>query len=103
MLIGYARVSTQDQNLDLQIEALTKALEILCEGDILVVWKLGCLGCSVKNLVDLVGKLHKQSIQFRSLTGAIDTGTPSGRFFYHVMASWLKWNVNLQSSIPVQD
>ncbi len=110
MLIGYARVSTQDQNLDLQIEALTKAgckricsdkisgsraerpgltkaLEMLREGDTLIVWKLDRLGRSVKNLVDLVGELHKQGIQFKSLTDAIDTGTPSGRFFFHVMAS----------------
>ena len=110
MLIGYARVSTQDQNLVLQSEALTKAgcekifndkisgsraerpgltkaLEMLREGDTLVVWKLDRLGRSVKNLVDLVGELHQQGIQFKSLTDAIDTGTPSGRFFFHVMAS----------------
>ena len=110
MLIGYARVSTQDQNLDLQIDALTnagckkifhektsgsraerpefsKALETLRGGDTLVVWKLDRLGRSVKNLVDLVGELHKQGVQFKSLTDAIDTGTPSGRFFFHVMAS----------------
>jgi DNA invertase Pin-like site-specific DNA recombinase len=110
MLIGYARVSTQDQNLDLQIDALTnagckkifhektsgsraerpefsKALEALREGDTLVVWKLDRLGRSVKNLVDLVGELHNQGIQFKSLTDVIDTGTPSGRFFFHVMAS----------------
>lgn len=110
MLIGYARVSTQDQNLDLQIDALTKAgchkvfddkisgsraerpgltkaLEMLREGDTLVVWKLDRLGRSVKHLVDLVGELYKQGIQFKSLTDAIDTGTTSGRFFFHVMAS----------------
>ena len=110
MLIGYARVSTQDQNLDLQIESLTKtgckkifedkisgsraerpglanALEMLREGDTLVVWKLDRLGRSVKQLIDLVGELHKQGVQFKSLTDAIDTGTPSGRFFFHVMAS----------------
>jgi DNA invertase Pin-like site-specific DNA recombinase len=110
MLIGYARVSTQDQNLDLQIDALTKAgceklyqekmsgsratrpefskaLEAMRRGDTLVVWKLDRLGRSVKNLVDLVGELHKQGVQFKSLTDAIDTGTPSGRFFFHVMAS----------------
>jgi DNA invertase Pin-like site-specific DNA recombinase len=109
MLIGYARVSTQDQNLELQREALTKAgcqkvfedkvsgtradrpglaktLEMLREGDTLVVWKLDRLGRSVKQLVDLVGELHKQGAQF-GLTDAIDTGTPSGRFFFHVMAS----------------
>lgn len=110
MLIGYARVSTQEQNLDLQLEALTKSgcekifddkisgsrterpglnklLEMLREGDTLVVWKLDRLGRSVKNLVDLVGELHKKGVQFRSLTDSIDTGTSSGRFFFHVMAS----------------
>lgn len=110
MMIGYARVSTQDQNLDLQTEALTRAgcekiyedkisgvrverpgltraLEMLREGDTLVVWKLDRLGRSVKQLVDMVGELHKRGIQFKSLTDAIDTGTPAGRFFFHVMAS----------------
>ncbi len=110
MLIGYARVSTQDQNLDLQIDALrkagctkvfedklsgsradrpglTKTLEMLREGDTLVIWKLDRLGRSVKHLVDLVGELHTRDVQFRSLTDAIDTSTPSGRFFFHVMAS----------------
>jgi DNA invertase Pin-like site-specific DNA recombinase len=110
MLIGYARVSTQDQNLDLQRKALTqagcqkvfedkvsgtradrpglaKAQEMLREGDTLVVWKLDRLGRSVKQLVDLVGELHRQGVQFKSLTDAIDTGTASGRFFFHVMAS----------------
>ena len=109
MLIGYARVSSQDQNLDLQIDALTKAgchkiiddkisgsraerpgltkaLEMLREGDTLVVWKLDRLGRSVKNLVDLVGELYKQGIQFKSLTDAIDTGTTSGRLFFHIVA-----------------
>lgn len=110
MMIGYARVSTQDQHLDLQTEALARAgcekiyedkisgvrterpglartLEMLREGDTLVVWKLDRLGRSVKQLVDMVGELHKQGIQFKSLTDAIDTGTPAGRFFFHVMAS----------------
>ena len=110
MLIGYARVSTQDQNLELQLDALTKAgcqkvfedtisgtradrpglgkaLEMLREGDTLVVWKLDRLGRSVKQLVELVSDLHKQNVQFKSLTDSIDTGTPSGRFFFHVMAS----------------
>jgi DNA invertase Pin-like site-specific DNA recombinase len=61
--------------------------DTLREGDTLVVWKLDRLGRSVKNLVDLVGKLHTQGVQFKSLTDAIDTGTASGRFFFHVMAS----------------
>ena len=115
MLIGYARVSTQDQNLDLQIEALNQAgckklfedkisgsraerpglaklLEMLREGDTLVVWKLDRLGRSVKNLVDLVGSLHKQGVQFKNLTDAIDTGTPSGRFFSMLWPVWPRWD-----------
>ena len=110
MLIGYARVSTQDQHLELQREALVKAgcqkvfedkvsgtradrpglakaLEMLREGDALVVWKLDRLGRSVKQLVDLIGELRQQGVQFKSVTDAIDTGTPSGRFCFHVMAS----------------
>lgn len=110
MLIGYARVSTQDQNLALQYDALTqagcerifedkasgsraerpglhKAMEMLRAGDMLVVWKLDRLGRSVKQLVDMVESLQRQGVQFRSLTDAIDTSTASGRFFFHVMAS----------------
>jgi DNA invertase Pin-like site-specific DNA recombinase len=110
MNIGYARVSTQEQNLNPQEQALkqagctkifedqisgsrgdrpglAKALEILRAGDTLVVWKLDRLGRSVKQLVDLVGELQEQDIQFRSLTDSIDTSTSSGRFFFHVMAS----------------
>ena len=109
-LIGYARVSTQDQNLALQYDALmhagcqkvfedkisgTKAerpglslcLEMLREGDTLVVWKLDRLGRSVKQLVNLVGELQEQGIHFKSLTDSIDTSTAAGRFFFHVMAS----------------
>uniref|UniRef100_E6PQD3 Site-specific DNA recombinase e14 prophage n=1 Tax=mine drainage metagenome TaxID=410659 RepID=E6PQD3_9ZZZZ len=110
MLIGYARVSTQDQNLDLQRQALeaagcakvyedqisgvraarpglSSALEMLREGDTLVVWKLDRLGRTVKGLMELVESLQSRGIQFRSLTDAIGTSGPSGRFFFHVMAS----------------
>ena len=110
MLIGYARVSTQDQNLDLQRTALIKAgcqkvfedtvsgsraerpglaaaLEMLREGDTFVVWKLDRLGRIVKQLIDFIGELHDRGVEFKSLTDSIDTGTPSGRFFFHVMAS----------------
>lgn len=110
MLIGYARVSTQDQSVELQRDALakagckkvftdkisgaqaerpglSKALEILRDGDTLIVWKLDRLGRSVKNLVDLVGELAQQGVHFKSLTDSIDTTTPSGRFFFRVMAS----------------
>ena len=110
MLVGYARVSTQDQNLDMQRKALTEAgcgklfeekatgsqtdrpglmqtLEFAREGDTLVVWKLDRLGRSVKHLVELVATMEARGINFRSLTDNIDTGTPAGRFFFHVMAS----------------
>jgi len=110
MLIGYARVSTQDQHFALQREALETAgcqkifedklsgsradrpgliaaLEMLRDGDTLVVWKLDRLGRSVKQLIILVSELHNRGVQFKSLTDSIDTGTPSGRFFFHVMAS----------------
>jgi len=110
MLIGYARVSTSDQNLDLQLDALHKAgcekiyrdtasgsrrdrhgleqaLEQARPGDTLVVWKLDRLGRTVKDLVELVGHLEKRGVHFQSLTDSIDTSTPAGRFFFHVMAS----------------
>jgi DNA invertase Pin-like site-specific DNA recombinase len=108
--IGYARVSTEDQSLDLQLDALRQAgcervftekasaakthRPGLCEarshmrnGDVLVVWKLDRLGRSVKGLVDLVDKLAEEGVQFHSLTDGIDTTTPHGRFFFHLMAS----------------
>jgi DNA invertase Pin-like site-specific DNA recombinase len=110
MLIGYARVSTEDQNLDLQLDALkmagcyqvctdrmsgaTKvrpgledAFKYLRPGDTLVVWKLDRLGRTVKGLVDLVEELQAKGIMFRSLTDGIDTSTPAGRFFFHVMSA----------------
>jgi Resolvase, N terminal domain len=98
MLIGYARVSTGDQNLELQLAALTKAsckpiftdkisgakadrpglretLSHLRETDTLVVWKLDRLGRSVKGLVDLVNELQERHVHFKSLTDGIDTKT----------------------------
>jgi DNA invertase Pin-like site-specific DNA recombinase len=123
VLIGYARVSTQDQNLDLQKDALTKAgcekimedqisgaraerpglaqaLGDLRAGDTLVVWKLDRLGRSVRNLIDLVSSLQARDVQFKSLTDAIDTGTPSGRFFFHVMASLAEMERDLTNKNP---
>lgn len=108
--IGYARVSTRDQNLELQLAALraagcdrifedtmsgtkagrpglAKALEALREGDTLIVWKLDRLGRSVKDLLDFAGGLSERGIGFVSLTDSIDTTTASGRFFFNVMAS----------------
>lgn len=110
MLIGYARVSRTDQNLSLQTTALTnagceriledtmsgskasrpgldKALDLLREGDTLMVWKLDRLGRSVGGLVELVNKLKKQGVHLKSLTDAIDTSSSSGMFFFQVMAS----------------
>ena len=110
MLIGYARVSTQEQNLDLQIEALKsagcekifedkmsgtradrpglgRALEMLREGDTLVIWKLDRLGRTVVGLVSLVSDLSTRGVQFRSITDCIDTSTTAGRFFFNIMAS----------------
>lgn len=110
MLIGYARVSTDDQNLDLQRDALEgagceriyqdklsgsktvrpgldEALSQLRQGDVFVIWKLDRLGRSVKGLVDFVSELESRGVQFKSLTDGIDTTTPSGRFFFHIMAS----------------
>ncbi len=110
MLIGYARVSTTDQKLELQTDALqevgckkifedrlsgtkknraglTEAQEYLREGDTLVVWKLDRLGRSVKDLVELVADLQKREVNFRSLTDGIDTSTTAGRFFFHVMSA----------------
>lgn len=111
MLIGYARVSTQDQNLELQCSALNKAgcekiyqekisgarnnnrpelqqaLDMLREGDTLIVWKMDRLGRSVKGLIELTAMLQQKNINFKSLTDNVDTATPSGRFFFHMMAS----------------
>ena len=110
MVIGYARVSTDAQSLALQLDALaqahcqrvftdkasgtnsnrpglTEALSHLREGDVLVIWKLDRLGRTVKGLVDFVSELADRGVQFRSLTDGIDTATPTGRFFFHVMAS----------------
>ncbi|HAB36956.1 MAG TPA: DNA invertase [Rhodobacteraceae bacterium] len=110
MLIGYARVSTKDQDLSLQNEALEQAgcdrifedhasgaksdreglrlaFEVLRKGDSLVIWKLDRLGRSVKDLVSIVADLEKRGVHFKSVTDNIDTSTTSGRFFFHVMAS----------------
>lgn len=110
MLIGYIRVSTNDQNTDLQRNALRsadcaqifedkisgktserpglkKALRTLREGDTLVVWKLDRLGRSMRHLVMLTEELRGRGVNFRSLTDSIDTSTAMGRFFFHVMGA----------------
>lgn len=110
MLIGYARVSTADQDLALQIDALTKAgceriftdkasgakadrpgladaLEYARGGDALVIWKLDRLGRSIRGLIDLAAGLSSREVDFRSLTDGFDTATPSGRLLFHILAS----------------
>ena len=108
MKIGYARVSTGDQNPDLQLAALkragckriftdkttgahvkrpdlTKCLKALNEGDTLTVWKLDRLGRSLRDLIGLLDDLKAQGVAFRSLTEAIDTTTPTGRALWQMV------------------
>lgn len=110
MLIGYARVSTADQDLSLQTDALTAAgceklftdkasgagvrrpgledaLAFLRAEDTLVVWKLDRLGRSIQGLIALAADLSQREVHFRSLTDGFDTSTPSGRLLFHVLAS----------------
>jgi DNA invertase Pin-like site-specific DNA recombinase len=110
MLVGYARVSTEDQNLDLQKDALAKAgceriwedrasgarddrpglaaaLSHAREGDCLVVWRLDRLGRSLRSLIDFTEELRERGVEFRSLTEGIDTTTPAGRFYFHILGA----------------
>jgi DNA invertase Pin-like site-specific DNA recombinase len=110
MIIGYARVSTEDQSLDLQRDALGKAgaervfeehasgarddrpelgaaLSHARKGDCLVVWRLDRLGRSMKSLIGFVEELRERGVDFRSVTEGIDTTTAAGRFFFHVLAA----------------
>jgi DNA invertase Pin-like site-specific DNA recombinase len=110
MLIGYARVSTHDQTLDLQKDALEKAgceltftdtisgtkakrpgleqaLAYLREGDILVVWRLDRLGRSLRDLIDTITTLHERGIGFKSLTEQIDTTTSGGKLVFHIFGA----------------
>ena len=110
MNIGYMRVSTADQDLSLQRDALTAAgcekiyedvisgaaterpglkdaLDYVREGDVLVVWKLDRLGRSLSHLVDVVGQLEARKVGFRSLTETIDTTTAQGRLIFHLFSA----------------
>lgn len=110
MLIGYSRVSTIEQNLDLQTDALTKAgcdkifkdvasgvktnkngldeaLNSLREGDMLVVWKLDRLGRSLKHLIEVINQLHQQKISFKSLRENIDTTSSGGKLIFHIFCA----------------
>ncbi len=118
MLIGYARVSTVDQDLALQRDALAEAgckhvyteqlsgavtdrpelreaLKFARSGDTLVVWKLDRLARSVKQLIETVEKLRSRDIGFRSLTEAIDTTTARGRFVFHMYSALAEFERSL--------
>ena len=108
--VGYARVSTLDQDLSLQLDALAAArcgkvfedrasgvradrpglqaaLDYVRDGEVLVVWKLDRLGRSLPHLIETVTALSKRGVGFRSLTEAIDTSTPGGRFIFHIFGA----------------
>lgn len=109
-LIGYARVSTAEQDTALQTDALNKAgcerifedtvsgakadrpglaeaLAYLRDGDVLAVWRLDRLGRSLPHLIDTIAALEARGVGFRSLTEAIDTTTPGGRLIFHVFGA----------------
>jgi len=108
--VGYARVSTLDQDPALQLDALAaagsvkvfedrasgaradrpglqKALNYAREGDVLIVWKLDRLGRSLPHLIETVSALEKRGVGFRSITEAIDTTTPGGRLVFHLFGA----------------
>ena len=118
MLIGYARVSTQDQSPALQRDALTDAgcetvyeekasgaqrdrpelkaaLDYMRDGDTLVVWKLDRLARSMKQLIETVERLEARGIGFRSLTEAIDTTTPGGKLTFHIFGALAEFERSL--------
>ncbi|WP_332392872.1 recombinase family protein [Burkholderia ubonensis] len=109
--LGYARVSTEEQSLDLQLIALSAAgcvqtftdrgvsggalerpglhalLKAMRPGDTLVVWRLDRLGRSLSHLIQLMTDLQRRGVDFRSLNEAIDTRTPTGRLTFHMIAA----------------
>jgi DNA invertase Pin-like site-specific DNA recombinase len=118
MLIGYARVSTQEQDFALQTDALEKAgckkifsdklsgakadrpglqeaLEYLRKGDSLVVWRLDRLGRSLTDLIETVTNLEDQGIGFQSLTESIDTTTSGGKLIFHIFGALAEFERNL--------
>lgn len=120
-LIGYARVSTEDQNLHLQLDALraagcqtvyrdsgvsgvaakrpglAKALKALQPGDVFVTWKLDRLGRSLAELIAIMEQLERRGIGLRSLSESIDTTTPGGRLVFHVMGALAEFERGLIS------
>lgn len=121
MIIGYARVSTDEQKLDLQMQALESAgceriftdhgqsgadfsrdgleaaLEALCPGDTLVVWRLDRLGRSLAGLVGLMDDLGAREVDFRSVMENIDTASSGGRLMFHMMAALAEFERSLIS------
>ncbi len=110
MLIGYARISTQDQNHDLQTDSLkaagckkvftdkvsgtiserpglSKLKEQLRKGDTLVIWRLDRLARSLRDLIEWVAYLEKEGIALKSLKENIDTSTPTGRLVFHIFGA----------------
>lgn len=118
MIVGYARVSTQDQNPEFQVDALEKVgceqifqekitgklrerpelsqcLRMLRTGDTLVVWKLDRLARSLKDLVEIVQDLNDREIGFKSLTEAIDTTSSGGRLVFHIFGALAEFEHSL--------
>ena len=117
MKLGYARISTRDQSLNLQIDALkkagckriytdiasgakselTKMLENLRTDDVIVIWKLDRLGRSLKHLVELVAELLEKGVGLQSLNDPIDTTTAQGRLIFNIFASLAEFEKDLIS------
>jgi DNA invertase Pin-like site-specific DNA recombinase len=118
MLIGYARVSTLEQDIALQVDALkkagcdniyddtasgaatdrpglTNALSYVRKGDTLVVWRLDRLGRSLRHLIDAIADLEKRGIGFRSLQESIDTTTSGGRLIFQIFGALAEFERNL--------
>jgi DNA invertase Pin-like site-specific DNA recombinase len=110
MLLGYARVSTDQQDHALQLDALraagcdklfvetasgtrtdrpelAKLMEVAREGDTVVCWRLDRIGRSLRHLIEMAERLQQRGIAFRSLTENIDTSTPSGRFLFNILGA----------------
>jgi DNA invertase Pin-like site-specific DNA recombinase len=117
-LIGYARVSTEEQTLDLQLDALSeagcskiytdkisgsrsdrpelsKALDYVREGDTLAVWRLDRLGRSVRHLIEVVNDFEERGIGFKSLQETIDTTTSTGKLTFHIFAALAQFERDL--------
>ena len=118
MNIGYCRVSTIDQTLDLQRDALQKAecekifedvasgaksdreglrecIEFARNGDVIICWKLDRVGRSLKHLIELVNELKERGVGFRCLTQNLDTTTSSGMLFFHIMGALAEFERSL--------